>query len=159
MVNAPATTVSSNRRTTTSQGKADKVIRTLCLALCITAYLRADVYEVERVISHNHGSVTTVYRYGKAGNVRLKETGNFRNLHTIIWNQERQAAYELDDEAHEYWEPPKADSIAVFAAWIARRHVRNSGKRVDITIRRSTPENAATCSGIQQSIFEFRNDM
>ena len=105
-------------------------MRVLCLIVLIANGLRADIYEAIKVSSN--GYITTTYKYGHHGSLRLWQTSNFRNHHIVIWNEEHQTAYELDPNTHEYREASKTDSIALFAKWIARPHVRQSGKTVDV---------------------------
>lgn len=107
-------------------------MRQLCLVALIATALRADIYEAIRVTSRPYAGVTTTYKYGRQGSLRLWQTGNFRNRHIRIWNEERKAFYELDPETHEYLEPWRTDWIALLARRIARPHNHESGKTVDI---------------------------
>lgn len=106
------------------------MLRALSLACLLASGLQGDIYEAIQITRHH--SVITTYKYGRYGSLRLWQTGNFRNRHIAIWNQDRQTAYELDPDTREYREAPKTDFLVLFARWIARPHIRQSGKTVDI---------------------------
>lgn len=105
--------------------------RVFCFAGLFTSGLRGDIFEAIRETSSNHTIVTT-YKYGQHGNLRLWQTGNAHLPYIYIWNQERQTAYELDPDKREFVEAERTDFIAYFASWIAHRHIRQSGKTVNI---------------------------
>ncbi len=92
--------------------------------------MRGDIYEAIRVTSHH--TVVTTYKYGQRGSLRWWQTGHAHLRHIFIWNQERQTAYELDPDTREYIEAFQTDFVALFARWIARPHIRQSGKMVDV---------------------------